>query len=90
MGRTKKAKTLKQFKKSNKKFYTDLMSEKAKHAKASRIIGEMKQRNVTQLAMIAGMARELMSMRTRINEMEVREDMRTEHTADIISELHDD
>lgn len=38
----KKAKTVKEFKKSNKKLYNDLMRERTRHQQASKIIGHMK------------------------------------------------
>ena len=38
----KKAKTVKEFKKSNEKLYNDLMRERARHQQASKLVGHMK------------------------------------------------
>lgn len=66
----KKAKTVKEFKRSNKKLYNDLMTERAKHHTASKMIGNLRLRIKELEANCSFQAGVIAGLRRRLGELQ--------------------
>lgn len=82
-----KAKTKKQMKKSINSLYTSLQEEKAKHAKASNIVGRHKQSIHTMANMIKDLGCTIIHAQKEIEQLKYDKVHTTEVTAGLVKEI---
>jgi len=87
MPQRKKAKTKKQMRKSINSLWKALQEEKAKHAKASSMVGHMKQNFIQQGKIMSNMADTIREMGEDLIDARFAKRENTKSTANLIKEL---